>query len=81
MKDSTGVCSAPSRIAINSREIELRERFPVRHDNFFKIYLKFALLLRRLFLSVVPMTRAVYFHVNVTCFAPKHLKFDSHYSN
>ena len=34
-----------------------------------------------LFLSVVSVTRAVYFHVNVTCFAAKHLKFDSHYSN
>ena len=34
-----------------------------------------------LFLFVVCVTRAVYFHVNVTCFATKHLKFDSHYSN
>ena len=50
------------------------------HDNVFKIYLKFARVLRRLFLSVVSVTRAVYFHVNVTCFAAKHLKFDSHYS-
>ena len=38
MKDSTGVCSAPSRIAINSREIELRERFPVPHDNFLNLF-------------------------------------------
>ena len=34
-----------------------------------------------LFLSVVSVTRAVYFHVNVTCFAAKHLKFDSHCSD
>ena len=34
-----------------------------------------------LFLFAVCVTRAVYFHVNVTCFAAKHLKFDSHYSN
>ena len=45
------------------------------------IYLKFTRMLRRLFLSVVSVTRVVYFHVNVTCFAAKHLKFDSHYSN
>ena len=38
-------------------ENELRERIPVPHDNFFKIYLKFARVLRRLkFLSVVSMT-------------------------
>ena len=48
---------------------------------FFKIYLKLARVLRRLFLSLFSVTRAVYFHVNVTCFAAKHLKFDSHYSN
>ena len=64
-----------------ARENELRERIPVPLDNFFKIYLKFARVLRRLFLSVVSVTRVVYFHVNVTCFAAKHLKFDSHYSN
>ena len=64
-----------------ARENELRERIPVPHDNFFKIYLKFARVLRRLFLSVVSVTRAVYFHVDVTCFATKHLKFDNHYSN
>ena len=51
------------------------------HDNFFKIYLKFACVLRRLFLSVVSLTRVVYFYVNVTCFAAKHLKFDNHHSN
>ena len=34
-----------------------------------------------LFLSDVSVTRVVYFHVNVTCVAAKHLKFDSHYSN
>ena len=40
-----------------ARENELRERIPVPHDNFFKIYLKFARVLRRLkFLSVVSMT-------------------------
>ena len=32
-------------------------------------------------LSVVFVTRAVYFHVNVICLAAKHLKFDSRYSN
>ena len=37
-------------------------------------------MLRRLFWSVVAVTRVVYFHVNVTCFAAKHLKFDSRYS-
>ena len=45
----------------------------------FKIYLKFARVLQRLFLSVSSVTRVVYFHVNVTCFAAKHFKFDSHY--
>ena len=53
------------------RENELRERIPVPQDNFFKIYLKFARVLRRLFLSVVSVTRVVYFHVNVTCFSAK----------
>ena len=62
-------------------ENDLRERIPVPRDISFKIYLKFARVLRRLFLSVVSVTRAVYFHVNMTCFAAKHLKFDSHYSN
>ena len=66
---------------VEPRENELRERIPVPHDNFFLIYLNFASVLRRLFLSVVSVTRVVYFHVNVTCFAAKHLKFDSHYSN
>ena len=47
----------------------------------FKVYLKFARVLRRLFLSVVSVAHVVYFHVNVTCFAAKHLKFDSHHSN
>ena len=32
-------------------------------------------------MSVVSVTSVVYFHVNVTCFAAEHLKFDSHYSN
>ena len=36
------------------------------YDIFFKIYLKFARVLRRLFLSVVSVTRVVFFHVNVT---------------
>ena len=35
---------------------------------FFKIYLKFARMLRRLFLSVVSVTRVVYFQVSVTIF-------------
>ena len=52
-----------------TRENYLRQRIPVPHYNFFKIYLKFARVLRRLFLSVVSVTRVVYFHVNVTCFA------------
>ena len=47
----------------------------------FLIYLKFARVLRRLFLSVVSVTRVVYFLVNMTCFAAKHLKFDSYHSN
>ena len=64
-----------------ARENELRERIPVPLDNFFKIYLKFARVLRRLFLSVASVTRAVYFHVNMSCFAAKHLKFDCHFSN
>ena len=52
-----------------TRENYLRQRIPVSHYNFFKIYLKFARVLRRLFLSVVSVTRVVYFHVNLTCFA------------
>ena len=32
---------------------------PCAHDNFLKIYLKFARVLRRLFLSVVSVTRVV----------------------
>ena len=62
------------------RENKLRERIPVPHD-IFLIYLKCARVLRRLFLSVLSVTRVVYFHANVTCFAAKHLKFNSHYSN
>ena len=62
------------------RENKLRERIPVPHD-IFLIYLKCARVLRRLFLSVVSVTRVVYFHANVTCFAAKHLKFNSDYSN
>ena len=45
-----------------ARENELRERIPVPRDNFFKIYLKSARVLRRLFLSIVSVTRAVNFH-------------------
>ena len=52
-----------------TRENELRERIPVPHDYFFYISLKFARVLRRLFLSVVSVTRVVHFHVNLTCFA------------
>ena len=43
------------------------------------IYLKLARVLRRLFLFVVSVIRVVYFHVNVTCFAANHSKFNSHY--
>ena len=46
----------------------------------FEICLKFAPLLRRLFLSVVFVTRPVYFHLNLICFAAKHVKFDSCYN-
>ena len=35
----------------------------------------------KVILAVVSVTRVVYFHVNVTRFAAKHLKFESHYSN
>ena len=62
-------------------ENELRERIPVPHKNCFKSILNFAPVLGRLVLSVVFVTRAVYFHVNETCFAAKYLKFDSRYSN
>ena len=65
---------------IIARENELRERIPVPHKCF-KSILNFAPVLGRLVLSVVFVTRAVYFHVNETCFAAKHLKFDSRYSN
>ena len=47
----------------------------------FGIYWKFARVRWRLFLSAVSVTRAVYFPVNATYFASKHLKFDSSYSN
>ena len=47
----------------------------------FEIYWKFARVWWRLFLSAVSVTRAVYFSVNATYFAAKHLKFDSSYSN
>ena len=47
----------------------------------FEIYWKFARVRWRLFLSAVSVTRAVYFPVNATYFAAKHLKFDSSYSN
>ena len=47
----------------------------------FEIYWKFARVRWRLFLSAVSVTRAVYFPVNATYFASKHLKFDSSYSN
>ena len=43
--------------------------------------LKFRCVLRWLFLSVVFVTRVVNSHVNVTCFAAKHLKFDRRHSN
>jgi len=66
---------------VAARGNELRERIPVPHDNFFLIYLRFARVLRRIFLSVVSVTRVIYFHVDVTCFAAKRLKFDSHYSS
>ena len=33
-----------------------------------------------LFLSVVLVTGSVHLYVNVTCFAAKHLKFDSRYT-
>ena len=47
----------------------------------FEIYWKFARVRWRLFLSAVSVTRAVYFPVNATYFAAKHLKFGSSYSN
>ena len=47
----------------------------------FEIYWKFARVRWRLFLSAVSVTRAVYFPVNATYSASKHLKFDSSYSN
>ena len=47
----------------------------------FEIYWKFPRVRWRLFLSAVSVTRAVYFPVNATYFASKHLKFDSSYSN
>ena len=47
----------------------------------FEIYWKFARVRWRLFLSAVSLTRAVYFPVNATYFAAKHLNFDSSYSN
>ena len=42
--------------------------------NLFKVRAR--AVLRRLFLSFVSVTLVVYFHVNLTCFAAKHLKFD-----
>ena len=33
------------------------------------------------FLARFPVSVKFYFHVNVTCFAAKHVKFDGHYSN
>ena len=47
----------------------------------FEIYWKFARVRWRFFLSAVSLTRAVYFPVNATYFAAKHLKFGSSYSN
>ena len=55
-----------------ARENELKERIPVPHDNFFKsIYSSLACCVG------YSVTRVAYFHVNVTCFAAKHLQFDS----
>ena len=45
----------------------------------FEIYWKYARVWWRLFLSAVSLTRAVYFPVNATYFAAKHLNFDSSY--
>ena len=45
----------------------------------FEIYWKYARVRWRLFLSAVSLTRAVYFPVNATHFAAKHLNFDSSY--
>ena len=47
----------------------------------FEIYWKFERVWWILFLSAVSLTPAVYFPVNATYFAAKHLKFDSSYSN
>ena len=69
-----------SNNAIKPRESELRERIIV--PSFMVIiwiYFKFARMLW-LFLSVVSVTRAVYFHVNVTCFTARHLNLDTCYS-
>ena len=51
------------------------------HDIFLNLFKVRARAAKVVFLSVVSVTRAVYFHANVTCFAAKHLKFDRHYSN
>ena len=45
----------------------------------FEIYWKYARVRWRLFLSAVSLTRSVYFPVNATHFAAKHLNFDSSY--
>ena len=63
-----------------SREIELGERIPVRHDNFLNLFKVRARSAKVIFVCCF-CDPVVYFRKNVTCFAAKHLKFDSHYSN
>ena len=64
-----------------TRENELRERIPVPHDNFLNLFKVRARAAEVIFFCCLPDPRAVYFHVNVTCFAANYLKSDSHFSN